>query len=154
MAVDDDPPWVFWRICYLCVSDLVPPWLTDQALSLNSLRRTMTAINAPRDKWVTNCFLFHFVRNETWMRSWKKKTVDTNLIFFFILSRYNAVWLIFFIMGLATLLPWNFFMTATMVSFLMLQANWVWEYLQLKAVNPWAKTRQEDGDRGAQLVAF
>uniref|UniRef100_A0AAQ5YCI8 Solute carrier family 29 member 1a n=1 Tax=Amphiprion ocellaris TaxID=80972 RepID=A0AAQ5YCI8_AMPOC len=28
--------------------------------------------------------------------------------------RYNAVWLIFFILGLGTLLPWNFFMTATM----------------------------------------
>jgi len=30
-------------------------------------------------------------------------------------SRYNAVWIIFFILGLGTLLPWNFFMTATMV---------------------------------------
>uniref|UniRef100_A0A8C1STS3 Solute carrier family 29 member 1a n=1 Tax=Cyprinus carpio TaxID=7962 RepID=A0A8C1STS3_CYPCA len=29
-------------------------------------------------------------------------------------SRYNAVWIIFFILGLGTLLPWNFFMTATM----------------------------------------
>uniref|UniRef100_A0A3P8S0J5 Solute carrier family 29 member 1a n=1 Tax=Amphiprion percula TaxID=161767 RepID=A0A3P8S0J5_AMPPE len=28
--------------------------------------------------------------------------------------RYSAVWLIFFILGLGTLLPWNFFMTATM----------------------------------------
>uniref|UniRef100_A0A8C1SV19 Solute carrier family 29 member 1a n=1 Tax=Cyprinus carpio TaxID=7962 RepID=A0A8C1SV19_CYPCA len=27
---------------------------------------------------------------------------------------YNAVWIIFFILGLGTLLPWNFFMTATM----------------------------------------
>ncbi|MGH0163231.1 UNVERIFIED_CONTAM: hypothetical protein FKN15_063801 [Acipenser sinensis] len=27
---------------------------------------------------------------------------------------YKAVWLIFFILGLGTLLPWNFFMTATM----------------------------------------
>lgn len=26
--------------------------------------------------------------------------------------RYKAVWLIFFILGLGTLLPWNFFMTA------------------------------------------
>ncbi|XP_062980275.1 equilibrative nucleoside transporter 1 [Elgaria multicarinata webbii] len=29
-------------------------------------------------------------------------------------DRYKAVWLIFFILGLGTLLPWNFFMTATM----------------------------------------
>uniref|UniRef100_A0A8C7H9B5 Solute carrier family 29 member 1a n=1 Tax=Oncorhynchus kisutch TaxID=8019 RepID=A0A8C7H9B5_ONCKI len=29
-------------------------------------------------------------------------------------SVYNAVWIIFFILGLGTLLPWNFFMTATM----------------------------------------
>ncbi|KAM4772346.1 equilibrative nucleoside transporter 1 [Rhinophrynus dorsalis] len=29
-------------------------------------------------------------------------------------DRYNAVWLIFFMLGLGTLLPWNFFMTATM----------------------------------------
>ncbi|XP_029926078.1 equilibrative nucleoside transporter 1-like [Myripristis murdjan] len=28
-------------------------------------------------------------------------------------DRYNAVWIIFFILGLGTLLPWNFFMTAT-----------------------------------------
>ncbi|KAJ8392390.1 hypothetical protein AAFF_G00075150 [Aldrovandia affinis] len=28
-------------------------------------------------------------------------------------DKYNAVWLIFFILGLGTLLPWNFFMTAT-----------------------------------------
>lgn len=28
------------------------------------------------------------------------------------LHRYKAVWLIFFILGLGTLLPWNFFMTA------------------------------------------
>uniref|UniRef100_A0A8C6RUX4 Solute carrier family 29 (nucleoside transporters), member 1 n=1 Tax=Nannospalax galili TaxID=1026970 RepID=A0A8C6RUX4_NANGA len=27
--------------------------------------------------------------------------------------RYKAVWLIFFVLGLGTLLPWNFFMTAT-----------------------------------------
>lgn len=30
--------------------------------------------------------------------------------------RYKAVWLIFFMLGLGTLLPWNFFMTATQVS--------------------------------------
>ncbi|XP_043818646.1 equilibrative nucleoside transporter 1 isoform X2 [Dromiciops gliroides] len=29
-------------------------------------------------------------------------------------DRYRAVWLIFFMLGLGTLLPWNFFMTATM----------------------------------------
>ncbi|XP_018427613.1 PREDICTED: equilibrative nucleoside transporter 1 [Nanorana parkeri] len=29
-------------------------------------------------------------------------------------DKYNAVWLIFFTLGLGTLLPWNFFMTATM----------------------------------------
>ncbi|XP_072498401.1 equilibrative nucleoside transporter 1 isoform X1 [Notamacropus eugenii] len=29
-------------------------------------------------------------------------------------DRYKAVWLIFFVLGLGTLLPWNFFMTATM----------------------------------------
>ncbi|MBN3277582.1 S29A1 protein, partial [Polyodon spathula] len=29
-------------------------------------------------------------------------------------DKYKAVWLIFFILGLGTLLPWNFFMTATM----------------------------------------
>ncbi|KAG9330556.1 hypothetical protein JZ751_023898, partial [Albula glossodonta] len=29
-------------------------------------------------------------------------------------DKYHAVWLIFFILGLGTLLPWNFFMTATM----------------------------------------
>ncbi|XP_068850373.1 equilibrative nucleoside transporter 1 isoform X2 [Capricornis sumatraensis] len=28
-------------------------------------------------------------------------------------DRYKAVWLIFFVLGLGTLLPWNFFMTAT-----------------------------------------
>uniref|UniRef100_A0AAR2ITB2 Solute carrier family 29 member 1a n=1 Tax=Pygocentrus nattereri TaxID=42514 RepID=A0AAR2ITB2_PYGNA len=28
-------------------------------------------------------------------------------------TQYNAVWLIFFMLGLGTLLPWNFFMTAT-----------------------------------------
>ncbi|XP_062304045.1 equilibrative nucleoside transporter 1-like [Osmerus eperlanus] len=29
-------------------------------------------------------------------------------------DKYNAVWLIFFMLGIGTLLPWNFFMTATM----------------------------------------
>ncbi|CAI5654569.1 equilibrative nucleoside transporter 1 [Oreochromis niloticus] len=29
-------------------------------------------------------------------------------------DKYNSVWLIFFILGLGSLLPWNFFMTATM----------------------------------------
>lgn len=29
--------------------------------------------------------------------------------------RYFGVWLIFFMLGLGTLLPWNFFMTAIMV---------------------------------------
>ncbi|XP_036622578.1 equilibrative nucleoside transporter 1 isoform X1 [Trichosurus vulpecula] len=29
-------------------------------------------------------------------------------------DRYKAVWFIFFVLGLGTLLPWNFFMTATM----------------------------------------
>ncbi|XP_071995907.1 equilibrative nucleoside transporter 1 [Engystomops pustulosus] len=29
-------------------------------------------------------------------------------------DRYNGVWLIFFMLGLGTLLPWNFFMTATL----------------------------------------
>lgn len=31
------------------------------------------------------------------------------------IPRYKAVWLIFFMLGLGTLLPWNFFMTATQV---------------------------------------
>lgn len=35
--------------------------------------------------------------------------------FAFSLFRYKAVWLIFFVLGLGTLLPWNFFMTATQV---------------------------------------
>lgn len=35
--------------------------------------------------------------------------------FAFFLFRYKAVWLIFFVLGLGTLLPWNFFMTATQV---------------------------------------
>ncbi|XP_026077460.1 equilibrative nucleoside transporter 1-like [Carassius auratus] len=29
-------------------------------------------------------------------------------------DKYNGVWLVFFMLGLGTLLPWNFFMTATM----------------------------------------
>ncbi|XP_056266878.1 equilibrative nucleoside transporter 1-like isoform X2 [Pseudoliparis swirei] len=29
-------------------------------------------------------------------------------------DKYSAVWLVFFMLGLGTLLPWNFFMTATM----------------------------------------
>ncbi|XP_029283315.1 equilibrative nucleoside transporter 1-like, partial [Cottoperca gobio] len=29
-------------------------------------------------------------------------------------DKYFGVWLIFFMLGLGTLLPWNFFMTATM----------------------------------------
>lgn len=33
----------------------------------------------------------------------------------FPIRRYKAVWLIFFMLGLGTLLPWNFFMTATQV---------------------------------------
>uniref|UniRef100_A0A8C2PT93 Solute carrier family 29 member 1a n=1 Tax=Cyprinus carpio TaxID=7962 RepID=A0A8C2PT93_CYPCA len=36
-------------------------------------------------------------------------------------DRYNAVWIIFFILGLGTLLPWNFFMTATMVTIVSLK---------------------------------
>uniref|UniRef100_A0A3Q2QMH5 Solute carrier family 29 member 1 (Augustine blood group) n=1 Tax=Fundulus heteroclitus TaxID=8078 RepID=A0A3Q2QMH5_FUNHE len=35
--------------------------------------------------------------------------------FRFIFCRYLVVWMIFFMLGLGTLLPWNFFMTATMV---------------------------------------
>lgn len=34
---------------------------------------------------------------------------------FLLHCRYKAVWLIFFMLGLGTLLPWNFFMTATQV---------------------------------------
>lgn len=33
----------------------------------------------------------------------------------FPICRYKAVWLIFFMLGLGTLLPWNFFMTASQV---------------------------------------
>lgn len=33
----------------------------------------------------------------------------------FPIHRYKAVWLIFFVLGLGTLLPWNFFVTASQV---------------------------------------
>lgn len=48
---------------------------------------------------------------------------------FLLVPRYNAVWIIFFILGLGTLLPWNFFMTATMVSSLNVNIKYRMFYL-------------------------
>lgn len=45
--------------------------------------------------------------------SWGWGALTTWLFSF--LYRYKAVWLIFFVLGLGTLLPWNFFITATQV---------------------------------------
>lgn len=73
----------------------------------------MTAINGPRDKWVPVTF---YITDESFIFGWFLKTLQRRfsvLCCFF--PRYNAVWIIFFILGLGTLLPWNFFITATMV---------------------------------------
>uniref|UniRef100_A0A672PVG2 Solute carrier family 29 member 1 (Augustine blood group) n=1 Tax=Sinocyclocheilus grahami TaxID=75366 RepID=A0A672PVG2_SINGR len=47
-------------------------------------------------------------------------------------DKYNGVWLIFFMLGLGTLLPWNFFMTATMVSTLRLASHISCEVVHLE----------------------
>uniref|UniRef100_A0A8C2TDN2 Solute carrier family 29 member 1 (Augustine blood group) n=1 Tax=Coturnix japonica TaxID=93934 RepID=A0A8C2TDN2_COTJA len=45
-------------------------------------------------------------------RTWGGQGGRTQPIAYMLRSQYKAVWLIFFILGLGTLLPWNFFMTA------------------------------------------
>lgn len=117
-TVDDDPPWVFRRICYLYVSDLVPPRLADQARVFEQSKKNHDGHQCTSGQVSDTVlgFLFFFGEKRD-LDEILKKTVDTNLIFYLPPPRYYAVWLIFFIMGLATLLPWNFFMTATLVSF-------------------------------------
>ncbi|XP_056136594.1 equilibrative nucleoside transporter 1-like [Lampris incognitus] len=57
-------------------------------------------------------------------------------------DKYSAVWLIFFMLGLGTLLPWNFFMTATM---------YFTSRLKDSSVSEVGVNRTEEGDRRSHL---
>lgn len=70
--------------------------------------------------------------------------------FAFSLFRYKAVWLIFFVLGLGTLLPWNFFMTATQVR-LGAGRHWVPEDVPPRLSRPASVLLGTERNRGSTL---
>lgn len=66
----------------------------------------------------------------------------------FFLFRYKAVWLIFFVLGLGTLLPWNFFMTATQVR-LGAGRHWVPEDVSPRLSRPVSAPLGTERNRGS-----
>lgn len=140
-------------LSYLCISDLVPPdkpltggtsiWHFNEnhdghQRASGQVRANLSVLDSACAEWGLD--------ELQWKNCWYDAEWLHSCAFMWtsLFPRYNAVWIIFFILGLGTLLPWNFFMTATMVSGAAFLHNlatfataWTWEYnLQPNEVNP------------------